>query len=50
MGVAAFSATDSRAELVAKTINSLANSETKDIPTFPKGTLKEFNFHCIASA
>ena len=35
MSVAAFRATDSRAELVAKALNSLASSETNDFPAFP---------------
>ncbi len=37
------------AEPVANALNSLANSETKDFPAFPKGTLKMF-FQCTASA
>ena len=35
MSVAAFRATDSRAELVAKALNRPASSETNDFPAFP---------------
>ena len=38
--VAALSATDSNAEPMAKALNSLASSDTKDFPVFPYGTLK----------
>ena len=48
--VATFIAIDSRAEPVAKALDSLASSEAKDFPTFPWGALKKFIFQCTASA
>ena len=50
MSVATFIAIDSRAEPVAKALNSLTSSEAKDFPTFPWGALKKFIFQCTASA
>ncbi len=40
--VLAIRATDSRADPAAKALYSLASSATKDLPTFPDGSLKQF--------
>ena len=43
--VVAIRAMDSIAETLAKALYSLASSATKDLPAFPKGTLKLFILH-----
>lgn len=44
MSVAAFRAMDSRVDLVAKALNSLASSETNDCFCFPIGNLERVQF------
>lgn len=50
ISVAAFSAMDSKEEQVAKDLYNLASSEVNIFPTFPYGTLNEFDLQCTASA